>query len=565
MKTVKTSVALLGSILLLLQPAGAQEEAKLRSDLERELPAIEAALREAPGEPDRRRAYAAALFELGNMREAHEVIAPLATPWSFNAHDLELGARLSLMLSDYRRAEQRYRRLSEVAEEGSDMHAKAISGLALVLYQMNRYAEARGLELPPDGEGDTLLEYMQKFEGEPYQVEWANAERVAHLKMTNDFRRPGALPLMKLEVNGHEVEFILDTGGDRLYVDRDVAERIGIRRIHERQARYAYTGGETVDEPLGVADTVKLGEVTLRNVPVICATWKALGALGDGVVTTQILKQFLSTVDYGKGEITLRERSPRGREQLLESFGDQELHRLPFFMAKTHLMFTKGSLNGRQGLNMFMDSGLAASMALVIHDETVEDLGLEKTPLEGTQYYSASFESHGIGTLTRGAAQGLGNVIVERDPYLGWGFLFDALISHQYLYHLGSWTIDFDTMTYYFPTEVEPAVPVETETPESEVEEGPAPTDAELEGYAGEYRCDAIASEIGVTFADGKLRFTATGNLRGAFALAWTGKDTFKAEGVPQEMVLEFELEEGRATRARVSIGGQGPFTFERQ
>ena len=33
----------------------------------------------------------------------------------------------------------------------------------------------------------------------------------------------------------------------------------------------------------------------------------------------------------------------------------------------------------------------------------------------------------------------------------GQGFIFDALISHQYLRHLGSWTIDFDSMTYYFP------------------------------------------------------------------------------------------------------------------
>ena len=27
----------------------------------------------------------------------------------------------------------------------------------------------------------------------------------------------------------------------------------------------------------------------------------------------------------------------------------------------------------------------------------------------------------------------------------------DVLISHQYLWPKGSWTIDFDGMTYYFP------------------------------------------------------------------------------------------------------------------
>jgi hypothetical protein len=53
--------------------------------------------------------------------------------------------------------------------------------------------------------------------------------------------------------------------------------------------------------------------------------------------------------------------------------------------------------------------------------------------------------------LQSGASQALGHVFVEEDPYWGLGFLADALISHQYLRHLGSWTIDFDTMSYYFP------------------------------------------------------------------------------------------------------------------
>ena len=31
----------------------------------------------------------------------------------------------------------------------------------------------------------------------------------------------------------------------------------------------------------------------------------------------------------------------------------------------------------------------------------------------------------------------------------------DALVSHQYLRHFGSWTIDFDTFSYYFPGDSE--------------------------------------------------------------------------------------------------------------
>ena len=423
----------------------------LRGDVENELGPIEEAFRSAPDNDDNRRAYADILFRLGNIWQADDVIAPLATVSSSNLDDLRLGARIALMMSDYDRAESLFGRMRDVADADSEAHIQAIQGLVMVYYQSNEYDKARTLGLDGDERRSTLLTFMERFEGEPYQIEWATPERVAHLPIINDFTRPGALPLMELEINGHTVEFILDSGGDRLYIDEAVAERVGIRNIAERRSRYAYTGGASVDEPLGVAETVTMGEVTLKNVPVIVAKWKAMGQTTDGVVTTQMLKQFLSTVDYTNSRITFRERNDTGLRQLLESFGDDRPHQMPFFMSATHLMYTKGSLNGHEGMNMFMDSGLASSMPLVILDETVEFLGLAKNDIQGTNYYWSPVNSHGIGSLLRGAGQALGNVLVEENSYWRQGFIFDALISHQYLRHLGSWTIDFDTMTYYFP------------------------------------------------------------------------------------------------------------------
>lgn len=37
-------------------------------------------------------------------------------------------------------------------------------------------------------------------------------------------------------------------------------------------------------------------------------------------------------------------------------------------------------------MNLFLDSGLAASMPVIVLDETVELLGLDKTEIEGTPY-----------------------------------------------------------------------------------------------------------------------------------------------------------------------------------
>ena len=101
-------------------------------------------------------------------------------------------------------------------------------------------------------------------------------------------------------------------------------------------------GGESVAEPLGVAETVTMGEVTLSNVPVVVAQWKAMGPTSDGVVTTQMLKQFLSTVDYENKRIIFREKGDASLAQVLDSFGNQSPHETPFFISATHLMFTQG-------------------------------------------------------------------------------------------------------------------------------------------------------------------------------------------------------------------------------
>jgi len=432
-------------------------KSELRSAVEMRLPAIEAAFLSGPEKTENRRAYADILFRVGRMAQANEVIAPLAGAAAAAIDDVRLGARLAYVLGDYRKAEELFGRLKNIAPPGSEAGSAAIEGLALTYYQTNQYDKAIGLKLSKAErralEDGSLVDFMRRFSGAPYRIRWASTEKAASLPIVNDFAPAGALPVVKLNVNRQPVELILDTGGDRLYIDEGVARRIGIRTITKRTAKYAYTGGKTVKEPLGFAESVEMGAVTLENVPVIVAKWKALGLTTDGVLTTQILKQFLATVDYDRKEILFREKSETGRQEMLRSFGGVPV-RLPFWMAGTHLMFTRGSINGRT-MNFFVDSGLAMSMPLVVTDEAVEDLGLgdQKTKIEGMPYFWVPVGQYGLDGLPSGASQALGNVFVEEDPYWGMGFLADALISHQYLRHLGSWTIDFDTMSYYFPAD----------------------------------------------------------------------------------------------------------------
>jgi hypothetical protein len=231
-------------------------------------------------------------------------------------------------------------------------------------------------------------------------------------------------------------------------------------------------------------------------------------------------------VDYDRGEITLRERSSNGKRQLLEDLGADPL-RMPFWMTGTHLMFTKGSLDGRQGLNVFMDSGLASSMPLVIVDETVGELGLadRKVDIDGTRFFWVPIESHGIGSLTRGPTQALGNVFVDENPYTRAGFFHDVLVSHQYLRHFGSWTIDFDTMCYYFPADSEGRAEASRSEGGAMTRQGPAEfTVADPQEYVGSYEV-APGVSLEITAADGVVFLQAPGQQR--VGMEAVGEDQF--------------------------------------
>jgi hypothetical protein len=487
----------------------------LRKELESKLPALEAAYNKMPEDNTNRRSYADLLFKLGNIWQVKDVIAPLATPQSSNIDDLTIGAWSAYMTGSYDRAEVLFLRIKELCSRGSETEKNAVLGLLQTYYQTNRYDKAKAIPIPAeDGKAKELFTLMSRFRGNPYQTEWASPDKVAHIPIINDFMKPATLPRVRIEVNGHPLECILDTGADQLIITERFAAKLGLSNIMSRQAKYASTKGKSIEEQIGVADIVKLDKAILRNVPVVYHLTNGNNAepAYDGIISTQLLKQFLSTVDYDKKEITLRERSTSGKKQFLEAFGNGDPVRIQFWLSSTHLMFAKGSINGRT-LNMLVDSGLAASMPMVVVNETVDDLNLtsKKTAIEGTQYYWVPIQSYGLGPLICGSTQTLGNVMVDEDIYWKLHSIFDAVISNKYLRQFGSWTIDFDTMNFYFPADsaARAAKSLNDNKPKP-ITETKKTEPGKLEDYAGSYEvAPGIALEI--TTADGVVFIQAPG------------------------------------------------------
>jgi len=378
------------------------------------------------------------------------------------------------------------------------------------------------------------VDFLRKFKGEPYGIEWTTADKTARMPFTNDIFEPGVLPYMDVTINGHELSFLLDTGGAYLYLDKGLFEKVGAKLIQTTRNKYAYTGGEYVEEYMGSFDTFEIDGLKVTNVPMMATPLQGRGVEADGIITTQFLKQFLSTIDYENNEIVLRERSDRGKAQFKASMASRELVQIPFYMSRIHLMFAKGNFNGQAGMNMFMDSGLAAVQEAIITNESAEQLNLKKEEIAGTPYYTANVSTVGLDGLKHMPGTVLGNVFVDDNPYWSHGFLFDGLISHQYLWTQGSWTIDFDTMTYYFPAEVADHIAARIKKPtESTVAKIKLGNTAP---YVGSYEV-APGVDLVITAKDGVLMLQPPG--QGPVGIDAYEDGTF---GIPlANAVIEFE------------------------
>ena len=273
------------------------------------------------------------------------------------------------------------------------------------------------------------------------------------------------LPVMTVELNGTPVTVFLDTGGDVFILDDELAAEFGIDAV--ATAKGTFGGGRQADLGLGKVDALRIGTVTLENVPIMTLATKRFSPLfadGErpigGIITTGVLRQFLATVDYEQAQLLLRERSDKGRAQLTGFLDGKRIVEVPFALDATHLMMARGGLDDRDGLTFFVDSGLASEAAFAAPLQTLQLAGI---PVPETHVPEDGVGGGG-GVWASGefaiARLALGHLVQtdlkgeygSRTPKTYWerGFIQDGLISHRFLRQYSSWTIDFDRMRYVF-------------------------------------------------------------------------------------------------------------------
>ena len=332
---------------------------------------------QATSEPNQSDANSAAqLFKAGKFTEAGDIYARIVAqdPKDYSAV-LQLG-RVALLANRLDDAERWFE--AAIALQPGDDDAKVM--LAEALYRRDDFQKAAaalgGVEV---GTNRLIIEQyptlnvakLESFKGQtPYEVHGDG--QTTRLKFLNT----PSLPVVSVR-GGDEVTFFIDTGGSELGLDTDFAKELGLPQFGDVQGRFA--GGEQAKVGQSRIESLKLGDWTVRNLPVMTLPFRQLSAgLGvkriDGVIGTTLFYHFLATLDSPRGELVLRRKNAESLKTFTAESSEDSVA-VPFWIASDHFMVGWGRVETMPPALLFVDTGLAGA-GVKLAEPVIKEAGI---------------------------------------------------------------------------------------------------------------------------------------------------------------------------------------------
>jgi len=268
----------------------------------------------------------------------------------------------------------------EVLDSGADSAQRSLAyvGLEALLLNQERYASLESLELRAAREH---LEYdsTNRFVAEALnrlgrmEIEAGRSKTSRKLKLS-----PVGVPTVRASANGRpEQDFWLDTGASMNVVTASFARAHGIRIISEKTGAAGTSTRRKVSFRMGVIDSLRLGPLVLRNVPVIILrdrdlTFRLLFITLlkiDAIIGWPVISRFVTTLDYPKRKLTLEAPAPTNengtRGSGVRGFGPEP--RNPPAPEPQNLFFAGQpyvpiAVDSSGPLNFILDTGASVSM-----------------------------------------------------------------------------------------------------------------------------------------------------------------------------------------------------------
>ena len=328
--------------------------------------------------------------------------------------------------------------------------------LAMTYYRQNRFPEAASYFKRAAGPGGLgpyqYLKAMSKQldlfdERPPYLNEGPGTARIP-------FTVTDPLPVIQVAVNGSELlPFFIDTGGAEVIIDDELAGRVGAISAGTQKGE---GGGTTGSLGLGKVDSLTIGEVVIKNVPIHTLDARPFAAVFDGmpvkgVIGTRLLMRFLATIDYAGGSLVLRQKSSS------EHVDFRPCKMIPFWLIQSHYIVANGILNGKGPMLFFVDTGLAG-IGFSATESLLQEAGIAVDWTKAEAGIAGFGKTETVDVTADELALGAGeNRVVARNlpgavfktpiEVLGdkLGFRVGGVVSHQFFRDYAL-TLDFERM-----------------------------------------------------------------------------------------------------------------------
>jgi len=192
------------------------------------------------------------------------------------------------------------------------------------------------------------------------------------------FVKTDPLPVINVRVNGgKEVTFFIDTGGSEVTLDTDFAKELGIPQFGAVQG--TFSGGQHSEVQLGRIESITIGDWTVKNVPTAMLPLRQLSTgFGvkqiDGIIGTTLFYHFLTTMDYGRGELVLRRMTAETVDVFTRSTDKRVA--VPIWIASDHFMVGWGRVETLPPTLLFVDTGLMGA-GVKLAESVINEAGIK--------------------------------------------------------------------------------------------------------------------------------------------------------------------------------------------
>jgi len=260
------------------------------------------------------------------------------------------------------------------------------------------------------------------------------------------FVRTEPVPMVRIVVDGHPADVIVDTGAPDVALDPEFAHQIGVTVDGGYAATFA--GGLTAQLREGSVRSVQLGPVTVHDATATILPSRALSQYEhrriDGIIGAAFLARFTARIDYPNRRLVLFRRGAR----VVAPPGAIVAR---FWLYGDNDVFVRGSIDALEQQLFLIDSG-AAGAGFMPEAWTVAAAHLRTMPNRAAFGMGAGgavsaipvvAERLCVATACQANARGL--YTPSGSPLAAFPFRTAGIVSHEFLRRYAV-TLDFDAM-----------------------------------------------------------------------------------------------------------------------